>query len=249
MISTSNGNGRLCNKIFRNVIMNIIAKNNNLQINYECYDEINNKMGILLYIGEKVYDKLINIEDDNFHLFIDRIDLNANIRNKNDDCYYQTQIASRYIFDYINGYSKNSIIQKNPFANRYQNNNDCFIHIRLDDAAQHNPGIDYYLQTIKLIFDRVDNIYISSDSPQHFMIQNILQTIPKTKLYEDNQNIFHILQFSSTCRYIILSHGSFSAIIGYLAFYSDSVFYPDYNRIKKFWFGDMFSIDERFTKI
>ena len=48
-------------------------------------------------------------------------------------------------------------------------------------------------------------------------------------------------QFGSTCKNIILSHGSFSAIIGYLAFYSN-IYYPKYDENKK-WYGDMFSIN------
>ena len=34
-------------------------------------------------------------------------------------------------------------------------------------------------------------------------------------------DIVNIFKFSSTCRYIILSYGSFSAVIGYISFYSD----------------------------
>ena len=48
------------------------------------------------------------------------------------------------------------------------------------------------------------------------------------------------IQFASTCKHIILSHGSFSAIIGYLSFFSN-IYYPEYEK-DKIWYGDMFSI-------
>lgn len=50
----------------------------------------------------------------------------------------------------------------------------------------------------------------------------------------------HTIQFASTCKHIVLSHGSFSAVIGYLAFFSN-VYYPAYG--DTMWYGDMFSID------
>ena len=34
------------------------------------------------------------------------------------------------------------------------------------------------------------------------------------------------IQFGSTCKHIVLSHGSFSAMIGYLGFFSQ-VYYPN----------------------
>jgi len=49
------------------------------------------------------------------------------------------------------------------------------------------------------------------------------------------------IKFASTCKYIILSYGSYSAIIGYLSFYS-IIYYPEYN-YKKIWCGNMLSID------
>ena len=50
------------------------------------------------------------------------------------------------------------------------------------------------------------------------------------------------IQFASTCKNIILSHGSFSAVIGYLSFFSN-VNYPEYEK-DKMWYGDMFSINK-----
>ena len=39
-------------------------------------------------------------------------------------------------------------------------NNDVCIHVRLTDAAQHNPGASYYIQTLARI--KPDNIFIEA---------------------------------------------------------------------------------------
>ena len=68
--------------------------------------------------------------------------------------------------------------------------------------------------------------------------KNIVEKYPNAKLIDyDEVDTIH---FGSTNKHVILSHGSFSAIIGYFAFFSD-VYYPEY--IHTIWFGDMFSIE------
>ena len=114
-------------------------------------------------------------------------------------------------------------------------NNDLFIHIRLNDVAKWNPGINYYLKTIKRI--DYNNLYISTDSKDHNIIKTILKLYPTTNLFIRNE--ITTLQFGSTCKHIILSHGSFSAIIGYLAFFSN-IYYPEH-AVRK-WYGDLFYI-------
>jgi hypothetical protein len=85
-----------------------------------------------------------------------------------------------------------------------------------------------------------DKIYIATDDPNHPIIIAIQNKYRETTLIE--YGIIQTIQFASTCKYIILSHGSFSAVIGYLSFFSD-VYYPEYDD-KKRWCGDMFSIGE-----
>ena len=71
------------------------------------------------------------------------------------------------------------------------------------------------------------------------------------ELYPECTLILHdeviTIHFASTCKHILLSHGSFSAIIGYLSFFS-TVYYPTYkhngviDKPNKIWYGDVFSI-------
>ena len=83
-------------------------------------------------------------------------------------------------------------------------------------------------------------MYISSDENDHEIIQKIIDVYPNAKILVDFDEIV-TFQFASTCKNIILSYGSFSAIIGYLSFYSD-IYYPEYE-LDKIWYGDMFSIE------
>lgn len=70
----------------------------------------------------------------------------------------------------------NNIIEKNIFNNRYNNNDDIFIHIRLGDInGKFNIKKEYYIKSIeKLIYkyENINNIYI------------YLQTVQKIILYK-----------------------------------------------------------------
>jgi len=147
------------------------------------------------------------------------------------------------LYDYLHTEKiKSRITDNNPFKTRYNNNNDLFIHIRLTDAARFNPGINYYINAVNQI--KFDNLYISTDEPSNNMIKTLLQMFPSCKLVQCDE--ITTFQFASTCKNIILSHGSFSAVIGYLAFYSN-IYYPEYEK-NKMWYGDMFSI-KNWTKL
>ena len=61
-----------------------------------------------------------------------------------------------------------------------------------------------------------------------------------------NMDEVETLHYCSTCKYIILSHGAFSYIIGCMSFYS-IIYYPDYKRVS-LWCGDIFS-NKKWNKI
>jgi hypothetical protein len=131
---------------------------------------------------------------------------------------------------------KRSIMEANPFKDRYSRNNDMFVHVRLTDAAKFNPGAQYYLDCLR--DPLFDNLYIATDQPDHDIIRKILSVYPRASLVNDDE--VRTMQFGSTCKNVCLSHGSFSAIIGYLSFFS-TVQYPTYIP-DKIWHGDMFSV-------
>jgi hypothetical protein len=118
----------------------------------------------------------------------------------------------------------NNIINKNPYNERYKNNNDIFLHIRLDDTKRWNVGIEYYIHCIKLL--QCNNIYIGSDNFNDNIIIKLKTLYPNIIFFKEDP--IKTIQFASTCKNIILSHGTFSAVIGYLGFFSN-VYFPNKN--------------------
>jgi hypothetical protein len=49
------------------------------------------------------------------------------------------------------------------------------------------------------------------------------------------------IMFASTCKNIILSGGTFSWLMGFLAFYSEKIYYP---KIKNTWYDDIFVFND-----
>lgn len=234
MTLTTNKNGRLGNQIIRNLAVSLLAEKHNLMVDYSNKNLINN-LGIELFCGNNSYNNTQYLTDDNYFTIynIDKINYNLD-PNKN---YFQTKEITNFLYKYLHTDKiKSNIIDKNPFKERYNNNNDLFIHIRLTDVARFNPGITYYINAIKNII--FDNLYISTDDTNHNIIKELLKLYPTLQII--NLNEIPTFQFGSTCKHVILSHGSFSAIIGYLSFFSN-VYYPDYE-LNKIWYGDMFSI-------
>ena len=227
--------GRLGNQIIRNVAVSLIAKKHNLYVNYYNYELIK-KLGIELFIGEKKHDKMINLTDDNYFSILNELELDTNLDPR--QSFFQTKEIIDLIYNEFHRDSvKKTIMEQNEFNVRYDANNDLFIHIRLTDVEDKNPGINYYMESIKGI--EFDNLYIASDHTNHPMIREIQKIYQNARILHCNE--IETIKFGSTCKNIILSHGTFSAMIGYLAFYSN-VHYPEYMK-DKLWHGDIFSIE------
>lgn len=234
MITTGN-NGRLGNQIIRNLAVSLLAKKHNLKVDY--YNKaLIESLGITLFSGNNTHKDIQLLTDSNYFEMYNSDNVNCDLwPNEN---FFQTKEITRYLHRYLHSEDvKSNVISKNPFKERYQANNDLFVHLRLDDVQQFNPGVDYYMNTINQV--KFDQMYISTDEPTHNTVQKLLEAYPSAILIDHDE--IRTFQFGSTCRHIILSHGSFSAVIGYLAFFSD-VYYPEYET-GKIWYGDMFSID------
>jgi len=229
-------NGRLGNQIIRNLAVSLVAEKHNLKVDY-CNKDLIENLGFDLFSGNNIHISVQDLTDENYFTIYNCDNLNYNL-NPNIN-YFQTKDITNFLHNYLNTDKiKSNIILKNQFKERYNKNNDLFIHIRLTDAAHFNPGITYYINAIKLI--NYDNLYISTDDKNNDIIIKLLELYPFAKLIEFDE--ITTFQFASTCRHIILSHGSFSAVIGYLSFFSN-IYYPEYE-LDKMWYGDMFSIKD-----
>ena len=227
--------GRWGNQIIISLAVNLIAEKHNLMVHYTPGGKrAEMVLGIQLYQGSKKHNNVRILRNDNFMDILNQSTIDYSLVS---DDFFQTKEICNLMYEYLRNNQKESIISKNPFHTRYENNNDLFIHLRLGDMAKRNPGIDYYLECIERI--EYDNIYFATDSFQSPMIHRLKEKYPTIQYIKDESVV---IQFGSTCKHVVLSHGSFSAIIGYLSFFSD-VYYPNYSRAKiGVWFGDMFSI-------
>lgn len=239
-MTTTLGYGGLGNQIIRNLAVSIIAEKYNLHVTYFNKDLIE-KLGVTLFCGSNTYERTEILNDANYFSLYNSGNIEYNLYPNYD--FFQTKEVSNLLYDYLRKDTiQSGIMEKNPFKHRYNENNDLVIHIRLTDVAYMNPGIDYYLNTIKKI--QFDNLYITTDEPTHAIVQTLTTTYPNaTVINYDEINTFH---FATTCKHVILSHGSFSALIGLLSFFS-TVYYPAYiypgyiDYGQNIWFGDMFT--------
>jgi len=235
MSDTTENNGRLCNQIIRNTLVSLIAEKHDLCVNYSSKDSIT-KLGINLFNGTKSHCNTIQLNESNYLDVLNSGTLDCNLNpNK---CYLQSKCLTDILYDYLHSDAiKSNIIDKNPFNHLYNNNDDLCIHVRLTDVSHHNPGETYYINAIKNV--KFADLYIATDEKTHDIIKRIIKLYPNAKILDYDE--IKTIQFASTCKNVILSHGSFSAIIGYLSFFSN-VYYPEYEP-GKIWYGDMFSID------
>jgi hypothetical protein len=79
-----------------------------------------------------------------------------------------------------------------------------------------------------------DKGYISSDTITSDICKKLIE---KYKLNIINENEVKTIMFASTCNNLILSGGTFSWLIAFLAYYSKNIYYPYLNNC---WYGDIF---------
>ena len=60
------------------------------------------------------------------------MDIKYNLDANN--CYFQTKEIIAFLYNLLKTEYKNSIMNKNKFITKYNNNNDIFIHVRLADV-------------------------------------------------------------------------------------------------------------------
>ena len=154
-MSRTSALGRLGNQIIRNLACHFIAKKFDLNTTYSS-KELIEQLGIDLFSGNCIYTSHKNVNDNNYFQIYNSSSLESNIITNS---YFQTREITHFIYNYLHTDEiKSKIIEKNPYKERYNKNNDLYIHIRLTDAKPNNPSIHYYLNTIKKV--NFDNMYI-----------------------------------------------------------------------------------------
>jgi hypothetical protein len=200
-------NGRLGNQIFRNLAVSFIAEKFDLCCEYSSKNVIN-RLGIKLFSGNNIWNNTIELTDNNYFDILQLTSMISNLNpNKN---FFQTNAISNLIHSHLHSNTiKMNIIEENPFRDRYNSNNDVCVHVRLGDVRKFNPGLKYYLKAISSV--AFDHLYIFTNEKRHLIIQQIIQNYPESKIKEYDE--IKTIQFASTCKNVILSHGTFSAVM------------------------------------
>ena len=230
--TTLDTSGRFANHFIRNMASHILAKKYNLKFIYSYYNEIK-ELGIDLFIdGINVYNETIIIDESNLIDHINNIIINKNIIMNN--C-YQIKEFILYLKKYFEDNNLFDQVKiKNIYNSRYNKNNDVFIQVRLGDIIGFNLSFEYYDNIISKI--KFDNGYISSDTINHEICQKLIN---KYNLIKIELNEINTIMYGSTCKYIVLSQGTFSWLIGFLGIYSE-IYVPSTHT----WHGDIFVLPE-----
>ena len=230
--------GRFGNHFIRNLAMSLLAKKHNLYVTY-CSQNLIESLGIDLFCGTQNHSKTEIIDDFSYFKFYNSDTLTCNFNPNTTNSYFQVKEIIDMIYkDLHRDEVQKKIISYNPFKARYNQNNDLYVHVRLGDGIQYSPGLVYYINAIRNVAN-YDKLYISTETPDHEYIQTLLKEFPGAVLIRYDE--IKTIQFASTCKHIILSHGSFSSVIGYLAFFAENVYFPEFEK-GKIWYGAMFFI-------
>lgn len=222
-INTTNGNlgGRFGNVLIYNIVLSFLAEKSGLNVKYKQHLETEKVLGIKLYSGNNIFDTNFILTDE----IIDEVFENTNsIKNKNlvIGGYFQKPIVARYI---------KSVIKPNPVIT-----DSIFVHVRLGDTIGLgvNENYDYYSTALSKI-PKIGG-FISSDTPDHQICKTLMVNYNLTPF--TGTEVDTIL-FGGSCKYLVLSKGTFSWWMGILS--SGEVYYPE---SKKIWHGDIFIFPE-----
>lgn len=226
MSTTTTKNGGLCDQIIRNLCMSFLAQKFDLYVDYSNHETIVNDLGIKLHKGIHSFSQTKSICNNDFMRFLHDISYNDCNLNLNGD-YFQEEEITNILYRHLNEETnRNEIMIHNEFKERYHNNNDLFIHIPLSNSAPYNSGLIYYMNAISSVQSQsgFNKIFLATDSLEHPIVVKICENFEDVEVLELTD--VQVIQFGSTCKNVVLSFGSFSAVIGYFSFFSN-VYWSD----------------------
>jgi hypothetical protein len=231
--NTNDHRARFGNLFFLNMCLHIFSLKYNLKSSYK-YEKQFNQLGIYFYKGSNIYTKNLLLTDYNLERLL-KSDVSPKNIIINNNVWFHRSDFCRLIHAY---FTKKHIFEKirnhNTYKNRYDNNNDLFIHVRLGDVtSKTNHLLDYYINIVDT--KQFSKGYITSDSINHPICSHLIK---KYNLEIIDKSEVETIMFGSTCKNIILSGGTFSWLIGFLATETSSITYP---KLKETWYGDIFS--------
>jgi hypothetical protein len=215
--------GRTGNKLLQNIGVSIISKKMNLKVSN--YNNIVNSdvLGLKLNQGDLVFTEQHRVYDTDLMRVLDDTNRYGLIY----DGLFQLK-------NFVTNYRDEILSHFNP---KYEIiNNQVFVHVRLGDVVHTNPGLEYYKNALRQI--QFTGGYISSDSPNHPIVQTLIKDF-NLKLFSENDPIL-IIDFAKNFDNLVLSKGTFSWWIGFLS-KAKNIIYP-INDIG--WHGDIFVFED-----
>ncbi len=217
------GGGRLGNKVIQNFVVSWLAEHYDLRAHYEYAAECA-ALGLRFHEGgqrsaEGGAEVLLTSE-----LLRELLSRPPGTQLQHtlvlsNQYYQEAWVAQRLLVQDL-PQQRLRIQQSNPFRGRYSSNSDTFIHVRLGDLP-YNPTLQQYLAAVQGLGASVGGeVYIASDSREHPLVQELRARLNATVLDLDQ---VATIQFGSTCRWLVLSDGTFSWLIGALAFYARNI--------------------------
>ena len=236
--NTNNHNGRFGNLFFVNMYLHFLSLKFDLKCNYKLAKKFE-KLGVVFYQGKQIYEQNVLITETNYlPLLTSTTDEPSNVIINN-KVWFQSNDFCLLLKDYFNKKeNKNAFIEKNIYKKRYKNNDDLFIHVRLGDITHETKCfLPYYEKMLTTLSYKKG--YIASDSIESDFCKYL---ITRYRLTPVLMNETETIMLGSTCNKIVLSGGSFSWLIGFFAFYSEEIYYPDFRVFTNTsrWFGDIF---------
>ena len=219
---TRRAHGGFCNHVIRNIICSALAKKHNLKFIYGYAGETKD-LGIFLFDdGTEYHQTIMYLHECHIDEYLKRDTIDFNLFAC--EQFYQGKYCADFVRNALNEpRQRDAIVEKNKFKERYDSNQDVFVHVRLGDAESVNPGFHYYDQLLEML-KPYHMGYIASDCIEHPICDKLIK---KHNLIPVMLNPIETIMFGSTCKYQILSAGSFSWMIGVLGYFS-TVFFPNF---------------------
>lgn len=208
--STVNSEGRFGNHFFRNMYWHSIAERNDLNIEYSFQDMFLRLLGWKFFKGKRgrvATSPSTVIKDETMIKYM--TDLLATDEQIETDRYFfgQTPEFCHWLRKYFT--------ENNLFPSATVQPDTVFLHIRLGDMQQNNPGIEYYRNVLNNL--TFTSGYIASDSPEHKICTTLLEEFPSLRMIPEKTDEVDTLLLALTQEHAILSQGTFSWLVGFLS--------------------------------